>query len=268
MSDFDTSKFGYWDADSASFYSSFEPPYSPQPQLACRSQPFPPSPTLSHHSILARIVPLPASPALSVQAIPPSSPQRSVSTEGQNIQHILEAAQLLDQATPNTSPECSPTPELHYPTPTFISPTVRLVTPELPPILSPSPFYRPPSAPANTPVPRISSVDLQPLIPPTVSPPDSPIDYKAAALRVAYQEREPTPAPPVNQENLPPPAPIIQPPSCINQPGNPHQYILVATPQGEEWRPIKEFYQTTINHLIFTDQLCAQAPTFPGVTPF
>ena len=116
-----------------------------------------------------------------------------MSPEGQNIQRILEVAQPLEQATPDTPSERSPTPELRYPTPTFVSPTVRLITPEFPPIVSPSPFYRPPSAPANTPVPRISSADLQPLVPPTGSPPDSPIDFEAAALRVAYyQEREPT----------------------------------------------------------------------------
>jgi hypothetical protein len=67
VSDYNTSEFGLYDADSGSFYSSFKPPYNPQPfpalQLACQSQPPvpPPAPPVSPPVRLAAPVPHPAS---------------------------------------------------------------------------------------------------------------------------------------------------------------------------------------------------------------
>ena len=184
VSDFDTSEFGYWDADSSSFYSTAEPHY--RPQLARRSRPLPS--LEEHHTSLPYSVPLPRSPA---QSLPPSSPPRhSLSPVGLRLSPIEEVIQQVasPQAPSTVStpvPKCSPTPELHYPSPVPLPvspPSVRLVSPVFVrgPTLSPSPFFCPPSAPANTPIPRICTPDLCPLAPHTPTPhpptPDSPID--------------------------------------------------------------------------------------------
>ena len=190
MSDFDTSEFGYWDADSSSFYSTAEPYYHPQLVRCSR-----PLPSLEeHHASLPLSVPLPRSP---VQSLPPSSPLcRSLSPVELRLSPIEEVIQQVaspraPSAVSSPVPERSPTLELRYPSPVPLPaspPSVRLVSPVFVrgPTLSPSPFFRPPSAPANTPVPRIHTPDLRPLAPRTPTPcpptPDSPIDYERAAL--------------------------------------------------------------------------------------
>jgi hypothetical protein len=117
---------------------------------------------------------------------------------------------------------------------------------------------------------RITIPDLQPLVPP---PPraitDSPIDYKAAALCVEQQVPTPViPEPLEDQENHPP-APVIHPPPCIGVVGpHPHQYFVVATPCGEEHRPLDKSGPTFVNNFPFGENRHTHPPHFPGVIPF
>ena len=79
----------------------------------------------------------------------------------------------------------------------------------------------------------------------------------------------PHPEPAEDQENIPPPAPVIRPPPCLGATGqHPHQFIAVHTIRGEEWRPISEFYQESIHNFHTVQQLCDSPPTFPGILPF
>ena len=275
VSDFDTSEFGYWDADSSSFYSTAEPSY--RPQLGQRSRPLPS--LEEHHASLPFSVPLPRSPA---QSLPPSSPPRhSLSPVGFRLSPIEEVIQQVaspqaPSAVSSPVPERSPTPELRYPSPAPLPaspPSVRLVSPVFVrgPTLSPSPFFHPPSAPANTPIPRIRTPDLQPLAPRTPTPhpptPDSPIDYERAALRVKFYKANPL-VPDPDQENVPL-APIIRPPSCLRDTTvHPHQHLAIWTPRGEEIIPIGETHQFSINILRPIGDLSRRPPRFPGVTPF
>ena len=238
MSDFDTSEFGYWDADSSSFYSTYEPSYRPRPQLARCLQPLPS--LREPHEAIAQIIALPPSP---VQSLPPSSPPRhSPSPIGLSVSPIEEVTQQIaspqaPSAISTPVPERSPTLELRYPSPVPLPalPSVHLVSPVFVrgPTLSPSPFFHPPSAPANTPIPHICTPDLRPLAPCTPTPhpptPNSPINYERAALRVEYYEVNPL-VPDPDQENVPP-APVIRPPSCLRETTvHPHQHLAIWTP--------------------------------------
>ncbi len=91
---------------------------------------------------------------------------------------------------------------------------------------------------------------------------DSPIDYKAVELRVAKYEailslalQFPTIAPvlPDLWENL-----------CPDTNNNPHQYLAIHTPTGEEWTP----YQGEIFSIPSASLLLRHPPDFPSVLPF
>ena len=193
MSDFDHSEFGHWDADSASYYSDYVPPYrrNPLPQLARRSQPFT------------------ASPSPSPAWTPSSPPRRSLSPEGLNVALPSPLALVLEQVGSPQAPSAvttpvarSPSPELRYPSPAPLPsspPSVRLVTPVpvVPAVLPGTPLVRPASAVGYL---RITTPDLRPLSPPPrPATPDSPIDYEAAALRVEAAEAA---GPPQSSLNL------------------------------------------------------------------
>jgi hypothetical protein len=161
--------------------------------------------------------------------------------------------------------ERSVSPELQYPSsPAPQSPTIYLVSPD------------PPISVVGTP-------ELHPASPSPVSwlPPDSPIDYEAAACRVEFYEAQQRleqehlaataprpPSPPVDQENQAT-FPVPRPPSCFHATGqHPHQNITVHTSQGEEWRPISESYQGSIHNIQTAEQLSTAPPHFPSVFPF
>jgi hypothetical protein len=71
-----------------------------------------------------------------------------------------------------------------------------------------------------------------------------------------------------DQENRPP-IPVIRPPPCIGVEGpHPHQYFVVATPRGEEHRPLDDSGPTYINNIPFAENLRTCPPHFTGVIPF
>ena len=134
--------------------------------------------------------------------------------------------------------------------------------------MSPSPFTR--TVCLVTPLPCPSS------LPERSFTPDSPINYHHVAEGVEHidtppvepsEEEDPVPEP--SQENDPLAAPLYHIPDCINQVDvHLHQFIVVQTPQGEEWRPISEFYQLNICAFPIASSLVVNPPHFPGVTPF
>ena len=202
MSDYDYSEFGAWDADSGSFHNIDDSP--PRRFRRLPSVPLPPSsPPRLPLSPLGQNLPFPPY----FLSSPPEIPlvvERIASPQGSPA-HSLPVAR-------------TPTPELRYPSPAPLPlspPSVRLVSPV--------------PRPASSPVFRIPTPALHPLTPPPRPPtPDSPIDYEAAELRVAfYAEQRASPAPvEEDQENVPPaPAPVNRPPSCLQVRGeHPHQY--------------------------------------------
>ncbi|KAH9051988.1 hypothetical protein EDB83DRAFT_2521813 [Lactarius deliciosus] len=147
----------------------------------------------------------------------------------------------------------SPSPELVYPDPAQV-----FQSPLLGP-LSPLTDLPSPSVHLVSPHPRSTS------LPPHFT--DSPIDYNHVAEGVPHINTPDLPH--ENQENIPPPLPLIRPPSCVNVTTgpHPHQYINVQTPQGEEWHPISEFYQTSLTQIPSLDHLLSYPLTFPGVIP-
>jgi hypothetical protein len=71
-----------------------------------------------------------------------------------------------------------------------------------------------------------------------------------------------------DQENRPP-IPVIHPPPCIRVEGpHPHQYYVVATPRGEEHRPLDDSGPTYVNNIPFAENLRTCPPHFTGVIPF
>ncbi|KAI9436408.1 hypothetical protein BJY52DRAFT_1197090 [Lactarius psammicola] len=190
----------------------------------------------------------------------PSSPLRySLSLLGLNLAPLPEVAQVVEQvAIPQVqaavSAPLSPLTVLQSPSP--CSPSPELVYP-----LSPV-FWSPLVAPSSLPVPSVHLVSPPPCsqsLPPAPSPfllvplrlatPDSPINYNRVA---EGEERVDTPCPvspepAEDQENIPPPVPVICPPSCVGAVGqHPYQFVAVHTIRGEEWRPISEFYRDSI----------------------
>ncbi len=93
--------------------------------------------------------------------------------------------------------------------------------------------------------------------------PDSPINYEAAERRVAEYKvicslpedlQFPTIAPATEPwDNL-----------CPDANGNPHQYLAIHTPTGEEWTP----YQGEIFSIPSARLLLRHPPDFPSVLPF
>jgi hypothetical protein len=238
-------------------------------------QPLPPLPSTSF------IAPLPEiTNALGEGPTPPGSPvllfedtiKREQSPPPDNLTLLTNVAQITEhEDLPEDLPSIvnyirSPTPDLRYPSPAPL-PIPPPAPPVSPPVRPAAPVPRPASAVGFL---RTTTLDLQPLIPP---PPlalsDSPIDYEAAALRV--ERREPTPVIPEpleDQENRPS-IPVIHPPPCIGVEGpHPHQYFVVATPRGEEHRPLDDSGPTYINNIPFAENLRTHPPHFTGVIPF
>jgi hypothetical protein len=189
--EYNHSEFGFWDAESASYYSSSDlSGWSVSTQVAYRTQPLPPLPSTTF------IAPLPEiANALGEGPVPPGSPtllikdtikrEQSPSTDNltllTNVSQIAEHENLPEDLPPIVDYIRSPTPDLRYPSPAPL------------PIPPPAPLISPPVRPA-APVPRpasavgflrITTPDPQPLIsPPPRALSDSPIDYEVAALQV------------------------------------------------------------------------------------
>ena len=96
--------------------------------------------------------------------------------------------------------------------------------------------------------------------------PDSPIDYEAAALRVAeYEELAArSPSPPLRFPTVAPAPPEPWDNLCPDADSNPHQYLAIHTPTGEEWTP----YQGEIFSIPAARNLLRHPPDFPSVFPF
>ena len=113
---------------------------------------------------------------------------------------------------------------------------------------------------SNTFGPSSRSLPTSPV--PRTSTPDSPIDYEAAALRVAAYEAIHSPA-----LQFPTIAPALPEPwdnHCPDTNNNPHQYLAVHTLTGEEWNP----YQGEIFSIPSAGFLLCHPPDFPSVFPF
>ena len=244
MSDYD---FGVWDGDSSSWYTPAYESLDDGLSHAARSPP--------------RVLPPP----------PPSPPLPPLSPVGLNIAPLQELAQVIERVGSPQAPQAFTSPLIRPASapPSPLSPIVDIRTLPSPltplrgltPIPERSPSLELLYPPSPTPLPRSPPHDLSrhPGPPPTsavgtpallplllppclASPPDSPIDYKAAALRVKFYEARrveelhaPTPHPPctpVDQENQVPPFPVPRPPACAFQTTgpHPHQFITVHTP--------------------------------------
>jgi hypothetical protein len=187
--EYNHSEFGFWDAESASYYSSSDlSGWSVSTQVTYRTQPLPPLPSTSFIAPFPEVL-----NALGEGPTPPGSPallikdtiKREQSPSPDNLTLLADIAQVAEhEELPEDLPSIvtyirSPTPDLRYPSPAPlpIPPPILLVSP---PIRLAAPVPRPASAVGFL---RITTPDLQPLVPP---PPcalsDSPIDYKAAAL--------------------------------------------------------------------------------------
>src|SRR6266404_2582568 len=96
--------------------------------------------------------------------------------------------------------------------------------------------------------------------------PDSPIDYEAAVLRVAEYEELAThsPSPPLQFPTVAPAPPEPWDNLCPDADSNPHQYLVIHTPTGEEWTP----YQGEIFSIPAAGNLLRHPPDFPSVFPF
>jgi hypothetical protein len=146
--EYDHSEFGFWDAESASYYSSADlSGWSVSTQVAYRTQPLPPLPSTSF------IAPLPEiTNALEEGPTPPGSPalliedtikrERSPSPDNltllANVAQIAERENLPEDLPPIVNYIRSPTPDLRYPSPAPlpipppgppVSPPVRPVAP-------------------------------------------------------------------------------------------------------------------------------------------
>ncbi len=113
---------------------------------------------------------------------------------------------------------------------------------------------------SNTFGPSTRSLPTSPI--PRTPTPESPIDYKAAALRVAEYEAILSPA-----LQFPTIVPVLPDPwdnLCLDTNNNPHQYIAVHTPTGEEWNP----YQGEIFSIPSASFLLRHPPDFPSIFPF
>ncbi|KAH9007736.1 hypothetical protein EDB84DRAFT_1447340 [Lactarius hengduanensis] len=284
MSDF-RDDFGHWDGDSSSYYTSWEPQYRGPPPRRSPSSPltFPLSPVglntplqVIEHIALPQgpaVFTVPSTPVSSRPPTPRPATPLSYREDSPSVKYILldnypTYSSVPSPVTRPSSPtfdirsqvatrsgapltSCSPSPELVYPD---------LVQSPLSP-LTDSPE---PSVHLVSPYPRPSS------LPPHVATPDSPINYHCIAEGVPCIDTPISDLPHENQENIPPPIPVVRPPSCLNitTGPHPHQFINVQTPQGEEWHPISEFYQTSLNQIPFIDHLLTYPPNFPGVSPF
>jgi hypothetical protein len=249
--------------------------WSVSTQVAYRTQPLPPLPSTSFIAPLPEVANTlgegptpPGSPALLIEDTikREQSPSPNNLTLLANITQVAERENLPEDLPSIVTYIRSPTPDLRYPSPAPL-PIPPPVLPVSPPIRPAAPVPRPASAAGFL---RITTPDLQPLVPP---PPcaitDSPIDYEAAALRVEQREHTPViPEPFEDQENHPP-IPVIRPPPCIGVAGpHPHQYFVVATPRGEEHRPLDDSGPTYINNIPFAENLRTRPPHFTGVIPF
>jgi hypothetical protein len=272
--EYDHSEFGFWDAESASYYSSSDlSGWSVSTQVAYRMQPLPALPSTSFIAPLPEVI-----NALGEGPTPPGSPalliedtiKREQSPD--NLSLLASIAQVAERENlPEDLPSIvthirRPTPDLRYPSlaPLPIPPPAPPVSP---PVRPAAPIPRPASAVGFL---RITTPDLHPLVsPPPCTFTESPIDYEAAALRV--EQRQPTPVIPEpfeDKENRPP-IPVIRPPPCIGVAGpHPHQYFVVATPRGEEHRPLDDSGPTYINNIPFAENLRTHPPHFTGVIPF
>ncbi len=94
--------------------------------------------------------------------------------------------------------------------------------------------------------------------------PDSPIDYEAAERRVFEYEAIRTLSPDLQFPTVAPAVPEPWENLCPDANGNPHQYIAIHTPTGEEWTP----YQGEIFSIPSAGLLLRHPPDFPSVLPF
>ncbi len=95
---------------------------------------------------------------------------------------------------------------------------------------------------------------------------DSPINYKAAELRVAKYKALPIRSP-SSDLRCPTIAPVLPDPwenLCPDANNNPHQYLVVHTLTGEEWTP----HQGEIFSIPSAGLLLHHPPDFPSVFPF
>ncbi|KAH9045842.1 hypothetical protein EDB84DRAFT_1435861 [Lactarius hengduanensis] len=296
MSDFGDN-FGHWDGDSSSYSTHWEP-QPPSPQVLPRYLPgyipsslltFPLSPVgLSTPIQVIEHVALPqglaafTAPSTPVSSCPLSPcPATPLSYASPGVEYIL-----LDENYTTVSSVPSP---ITHPSSSFDirtqvtlcsgplvsrSPSLELVYPDLVQVFQ-SPLLEPlsPLSDITSLLVRLVSPPPCPLslvsLPSHVATPDSPIDYQRIAEGVKCID---TPVLDLhkNQENLPPPAPVICTPSCINITTglHPHQFINIQTPQGEEWHPILEFYQVSLNQLPSINHLLMYPLNLSGVTPF
>ena len=261
MSSYD---FGSWDPDSSSFFE----PY-PAHILSPDRSPFGPN-LVQERPFIWSLSPS----GLSVAPLPDVTFQEAPSA------HISYPPSPVQDSPIPVSPAPS-SPVLRYPSP------------------APSPVQSFPTSEERStihaPTPRAQSLppSLQETFDATGGSFDSPIiDYKASARRILSENLEdidlqihfgyPPPRSDVpireetpeevglqdnNDENTPP-APIYRPPSCINLPDlHPHQYHVVQTERGVEWRVPTTFSQS-IQAIPSSTQLTLHPPVFPGVTPF
>jgi hypothetical protein len=292
VSDYD---FGTWDRDSSSWHYPQDDLVTPLWSSICSD----PQPSFT---INRRPAYLPVqSPSPPVAPLSPPCPP--LSPLGLNIAPL---AQIIEQVASPQAPQAFMSPLVHLATlpPMPSSPIIEIralslpLTPIRPSPLSPdllersvtqssnTPHLPAPSSPlfASLPQPSPISVvgtpELCPWSPSPINwlPPDSPIDYEAAAHRVEFYKAQRLeqehvaalrpPSPPVDQENLAP-IPVPRPPSCLHATGqHPHQCIAVHTPQGEEWHPIVESYQGSIHNITTVQELSTPPPHFPSVFPF
>ena len=98
---------------------------------------------------------------------------------------------------------------------------------------------------------------------PRTPTPDSPIDYEAAERRVFEYEAIRTLSPDLQFPTI---APATEPWDnlCPDANSNPHQYLAIHTPTGEEWTP----YQGEIFSIPLAGLLLRHPPDFPSVLPF
>ncbi len=93
---------------------------------------------------------------------------------------------------------------------------------------------------------------------------DSPIDYKAAEQRVFEYKAIHTLSPDLQFPTVAPALPEPWENLCPDANSNPHQYLAIHTPTGEEWTP----YQGKIFSIPLARLLLHHPPDFPSVLPF
>ena len=261
--------FGSWDPDSSSFFEPY-PAHIMSPEWSLFGpnlvQDWPNRPFIWSLSPIGSSV----------------APLLEISLQGAPSAHISYPPSPIQGSPIQLSPAPS-SPVLRYPSPAPSPITHIPVSEERSTIHAPTPC-----AQSLPPVPS-----FQELVEETGGSFDSPIiDYEASAQQILLENPEDIdlqvhfgyPPPhsdiPIHKETPEEvslqddndkntlPAPIYHPPSCINLPDlHPHQYTVVQTEQGVEWR-VPTTYSQSIQAIPSLTQLRLHPPVFPGVTPF